>query len=165
MKTPFFCEVGFQYEGAIMMSWNLMQFVWNGWMNMVNCAWCRIINMWLLLIETLIMLSFFSKVWLIFMEGSMIIVLFSLFLLASEPWNKFLCSLHLSVSMKVCLAFNGPHAMPASEASETFECLLYHFCLSFYNYKIMDRLQTLVANVILHSENWHINIVVTSHFV
>ena len=29
----------------------------------------------------------------------------------------------------------------------------------------MDRLQTLVANVILHSENQHINIVVTSHFV
>ena len=36
----------------------------------------------------------------------MIIIKYFLSLVVSEPWNKFLCLLQLSVSMKACFAFN-----------------------------------------------------------
>lgn len=80
---------------------------WNWCMKNVNCAVIILIEP---LMETYLYSHLFGKDWLIFMESfsfSLSLFFFSFLLQKSEPWNKFLWLLHLSVSIKVWFAFNA----------------------------------------------------------
>lgn len=89
---------------------------------------------WIMLIETLMYTSF--MLWLFFcgkLEWFLWQVLFIIslfffsFLSASKPWNKFSCSLHLSVSIEVCFFFYLLWMLPsmlATRACYAFENIL-----------------------------------------